>query len=213
MAHSNHAAVDKGVVEAGDEPTNHHDNSSLPSNAEAGAAVSEGYARLAWPTDAPEIAAIQLQHWASSTNPGLQQQAAELDIDTMAERWRLTIEQPEDARFRVLVATSGKSVAGFCITHPNQDPDGDQLDDGEVTELVISSRYRRAGHGSRLLQASIDTLRADGFNRAVTWIDTTADLARAFFESAGWQPDGAFRSWDDVGIASLRQVRLHVAIG
>jgi hypothetical protein len=71
----------------------------------------------------------------------------------------------------------------------------------------------RIGHGSRLLQACVDTLVADSFVRAVCWVETTDDTFRAFLESAGWAPDGAARELaDEAGTGTVKQVRLHTAL-
>ena len=77
--------------------------------------------------------------------------------------------------------------------------------------LVVEPSRRGAGHGSRLLHACADTLRADRFRRATTWLASTDDRARAFLADAGWAPDGAHRELDLHGDGSVRvkQVRLH----
>ena len=55
---------------------------------------------------------------------------------------------------------------------------------------------RGAGHGSRLLQAAVDTMRADRFTRSVLWAVSVDDTLRTFLTSAGWAPDGAHRELD-----------------
>ena len=57
---------------------------------------------------------------------------------------------------------------------------------GELTDLTVDPHKRRAGHGSRLLQAGVDTLVADRFTRAVTWLPAADDAPRAFLTEAGW---------------------------
>ena len=83
--------------------------------------------------------------------------------------------------------------------------------DGEVAELVVDPAHRGAGHGSRLLHACVDTLRADRFVRATTWLTTTDDARRRFLTEAGWAPDGAYRELDlrGDGTVQVKQVRLH----
>jgi hypothetical protein len=72
----------------------------------------------------------------------------------------------------------------------------------------------RVGHGSRLLQACADTLRADRFVRATTWLNSNDDVRRGFLVSAGWEPDGAHRELDLHGDGAVRvkQVRLHTDV-
>jgi ribosomal protein S18 acetylase RimI-like enzyme len=114
----------------------------------------------------------------------------------------------------VLVALERNRVCGFAITGPATDPDGDPVTDGELRELTIDPGERGKGHGSRLLQAAADTLSADRFTRAVTWVPANDDALRAFLTAAGWAADGAHRELelDDSGEVRMRQVRLHTAL-
>jgi GNAT superfamily N-acetyltransferase len=100
------------------------------------------------------------------------------------------------------------------VTTPSPDPDADPVADGELGDLVVHPAHRRAGHGSRLLQAGVDTLRADRFTRATTWLRTDDDVRRRFLTEAGWAPDGAHRELDLHGDGSVRvkQVRLHTDV-
>ena len=84
---------------------------------------------------------------------------------------------PKDARNRVLVALERNRVVGFAITSPAADPDCDPVADAELMELTVDPGERGKGHGSRLLQAAVDTMRADRFTRAVLW--AIADRRRA----------------------------------
>ena len=46
------------------------------------------------------------------------------------------------------------------------------------------------------------------------WVDSTDDATRGFLTGAGWAPDGASRELaDEAGAGSVKQVRLHTAIG
>ena len=85
---------------------------------------------------------------------------------------------------------------------------------GELTDLTVDPHQRGAGHGSRLLQAAADTLVADRFSRAVSWLPAGDDTLRTFLTSAGWAADGAHRTLDLLGDGgtTLKQVRLHTAL-
>ncbi len=101
---------------------------------------------------------------------------------------------PPLATFRVLVAverTPGRErVTGFAALSPSSDPDSHEADDAEVEEFVIDPERRGHGHGSRLMQAVVDTLRADRFTRATWWIRATDDRLRTFLTGAGWDATG-----------------------
>jgi GNAT superfamily N-acetyltransferase len=111
----------------------------------------------------------------------------------------------------VLVALERNTIRGFAVTGPAADPDCDAVADGEITELTVDPEQTRHGHGSRLIQACADTLRADRFTRAVTWVNSTNDTLRGFLGEAGWAPDGAHRELDlhGDGSVTVKQVRLH----
>lgn len=175
--------------------------------------------RLALPTEAADIAAIQRRSWSERLPARIaDRMLAETSLEEMAEAWSAAITRPPEARFRVLVAvgsdqTGQTRVVGFATTVPSDDADADPATDGTIDEFVIDRQAQRQGHGSRLLNASADTLRADGFGRARWWLDSTDDLTRTFLVEAGWEPDGAHREiGTENGSHRIKQVRLHTDI-
>lgn len=168
-------------------------------------------ARLAWPDDAAAIVRVQLASWRENDLVPLAELGA-IDATELTERWVATISTPKDARMRVLVALERADLRGFALVHPSYDPDSDQVADGEVGEFVVAPAHRRAGHGSRLLQAAMDTLAADRFTRAVWWVNATDDVLRAFVTESGWQTDGAHRELGSATGATVKQVRLHTSL-
>ncbi len=178
--------------------------------------VSDVSVRLAWPDDAAAIGAVQVRTWAEQYADVLPPEAlpGPADAAAAAETWRAALLSPGDARNRVLVALERATVVGYVVTVPSADPDSDPIADGEVQELAVHPDHRRRGHGSRLLQAAADTLAADRFTRALTWLLATDDRGRRFLTEAGWGPDGAHRELDLDGSGAVRvkQVRLHTAL-
>jgi len=139
---------------------------------------------------------------------------ASVDLDTMSERWEQAILRPPLAQFRVLVAIGDERVVGFAAVGPSDDPDAEAGEDGVVAEFVVDPQAQRRGHGSRLLNACIDTMKADAFVRATWWVHATDDVLRAFLTGAGWAADGAHTEVAvSEGGQSLKLVRLHTAIG
>ena len=166
--------------------------------------------RIAWADDAEAIAAIQARAWQASYAE-LVPAAGHLREADFAQLWRDALTRPADARHRALVALERNRVVGFAITGPASDPDCDPVSDGELAELTLDPDERGRGHGSRLLQAAVDTMRADRFTRAVTWAMADDDALRAFLVEAGWAPDTAHRelALDADGGPRVKQVRLH----
>jgi GNAT superfamily N-acetyltransferase len=167
--------------------------------------------RLAWPAEAGAIADLQRRVWAAGLAPEVAAEVlAGVTAEEMTQAWEAAISRPPQARFRVLVAVAEARVVGYATTVPAQDPDADPTRDGEVQEFAVDPPARHRGHGSRLLNACADTLRADGFTRARWWVASTDDALRRFLTAAGWAADGGTREIgsDEVDLR-LRQVRLH----
>ena len=164
-------------------------------------------ARVAWADDAEAIAAVQAKAWRRRYADLLPPEA----LEPHAAPWRAVLSRPADARERVLVAMDRHRVVGFALTAPAADPDCDPVADGEVADLTVDPDEQGRGHGSRLLMAAVDTLRADRFTRAVTWTLASDDALRGFLAGAGWAADGAHRELDldGSGSTTVKQVRLH----
>lgn len=171
--------------------------------------------RTAWAADAKAIAHVQIRAWRRGYAGVLPDEVlAALDDAAFAAQWSEAILRPAEARNRVLVALDGPTVVGFALTAVADDPDANPASDGQVAEFVVDPDHRGAGHGSRLLQACADTLRADRFSRGTLWVTSTDDTLRGFLTEAGWAPDGAHRELDLTGDGSVRvkQVRLHTGL-
>jgi ribosomal protein S18 acetylase RimI-like enzyme len=173
--------------------------------------------RVAWADDAEAIAAVQLRTWPSLYGDLVPVEAIPSGPEAeagAAAAWRESLNKPGDARNRVLVALERNRVCGFAITGAAVDPDCDPVADAELRELTVDPGERGKGHGSRLLQAAADTMVADRFTRAVTWVSATDDATRGFLTSGGWDADSAHRELqlDDADDIRMKQVRLHTQL-
>lgn len=180
------------------------------SSATTGGPIADSV-RLAWPAEASSIAELQRRSWATQWPADLAElMLRSVSLAEMTDSWRSAIERPPQAAFRVLVATDGTRVVGFATTMPSQDDDADQSLDGAIEVFVVDPAAQHRGHGSRLLNACADTLRADGFGSARCWVNAADDALRAFLGAAGWAADGATREIgpEDESVR-LKQVRLH----
>ncbi|MCA0253753.1 MAG: GNAT family N-acetyltransferase [Actinobacteria bacterium] len=174
--------------------------------------------RLALPSEAAGIAAVQRRAWTQLyAEPVAAQLLDSTDLAAMTQAWEAAIRRPPLATLRVLVAVDSSQgshrVVGFAAVGPSDDPDANPAEDGLVAEFAIDPLAQRLGHGSRLLQACADTLRADGFIRASWWVRASDDPLRAFLTGAGWAPDGAHTELGSEDDASgIKFVRLHTDI-
>ncbi|ADB32034.1 GCN5-related N-acetyltransferase [Kribbella flavida DSM 17836] len=178
--------------------------------------IAETSVRLALPAEANAIGEVQVAAWRRAYE-GLLPADVLLDLNPaqFAAQWRAALLSPGEARNRVMVALAGRDLVGFAAITPSDDPDADPRTDALVAELAVKPDATRAGHGSRLLNAVVDTIRADGFSRVTVWVNSTDDVLRAFYTEAGWAPDGAHRELDLYGDGAVRikQIRLHTDPG
>jgi ribosomal protein S18 acetylase RimI-like enzyme len=167
--------------------------------------------RLAWPSEAAGIAAVQRRAWAAQLPPDVAQgMLGSVSAEEMTRAWHSAITRPPQASYRVLVGVEAGRVVAFASIMPSPDEDGEPGEDGQIEEFVVDPPAQRRGHGSRLLHACADTLRSDGFSRARCWVWVEDEPLQAFLVAAGWAPDGAQREigTEDEALR-VRQVRLH----
>ena len=171
--------------------------------------------RVAWADDAEAIAAMQRARLADGVRrPVARPMRITLDPDTTAQAWRAPSPPPATRATACWSPWSATAWSASPCTSPATDPDCDPVADGELQELTVAAGERGKGHGSRLLQAAVDTLRADRFTRAVLWTVASDDDLRRFLTDAGWAPDSAHRELDldGTGTTTVKQVRLHTAL-
>jgi GNAT superfamily N-acetyltransferase len=171
--------------------------------------------RLANVQDAADIAAVQAASWKDTFGGTLPPAVLGQLQDTPAvELWRRAVLDPPSPSHRLLVALSGTDVVGFAAIGPAGDPDSDALTDAELLAVGVLPDRAGEGHGSRLVNASVDLPRTDGFIRARVWLTDTDHALRQFLEGAGWADDGARRRLDlrGDGAVVVDQLRLDASI-
>lgn len=182
----------------------------MPHHEPEAAAGSGGIVRTAVPDDAPSVGRVQAASWREAYAGLLPAEvlAILLEPGELAQAWRRSLERPPSPRHRLFVACSGADVVGFAAVGPCCDPDADERV-GELLVIGVQPSARRAGHGSRLLQAVADLARVDGAHTLAAWVPRDHEPTRAFLQGAGLVPDSA---WRDRGVdgagRTLREVRL-----
>jgi GNAT superfamily N-acetyltransferase len=181
-----------------------------------------GFVRPARPEDAAQIARVQLTTWRTVYRRMFPPHVlANLDEAYLARGWSEAIEAAPSQRHRVLIAVeqsdTASEVVGFSAAGPADEqalaPEEPPLPDdvAAITDLLIEPRWGRRGHGSRLLAATVDLWREDGFATAVAWAYDQDKAMQKFLTTAGWEPDGAGRALD-VDDMLVPQVRFHVSL-
>lgn len=138
--------------------------------------------RPAVPGDESAVTDVQVASWRATGVLG-EGVIAALDVPAMRARWSSAISSPPGPGFAVFVALDGPDVVGFAAVSP-----------GQVLSLEVLPEVQRAGHGSRLLAAAVDRLRADGSGTVTTW-SLVDDTARStFLAASGLGEDGRSRA-------------------
>jgi ribosomal protein S18 acetylase RimI-like enzyme len=182
-----------------------HDEARLP----ATGPVADASARVARPSDAPAVGLVQAAVWRAAYAHVLPQEVVErFDGASFARVWRDALSSPPSPRHVLLVGCAGEQVVGFVAVGPSVDADATETS-GEVLALGVHPDARRNGHGSRLLNAAVDTLRGKGFHSMSVWLLLDDEDTRAFLTAAGLSPDSAYRDRViDAGGTVAREVRL-----
>lgn len=179
--------------------------------------LADASVRTARPSDAPAVGLVQAWVWQTEYADLLAPDVLEaLTGPRFASVWRRSLEQPPSPEHRLLVACAGPQVVGYVALGPAEDEPGlDVATTGQLLDGGVHPQARRGGHGSRLLNAAVDTLRAsnDGLTAVSTWVLADAEATRAFLGRAGFEPDGAWRDRvvDEDG-RTAREVRLVVTL-
>lgn len=170
--------------------------------------------------DAGDIARVQHASWSVDLLPLLPADvAATVTSEALHEAWAASLSDPPTSRHRALVATVAGTVVGAAALAPvndlpQEDPlrseTGNETDPSLLAELImlaVQPDARRGGHGSRLLNAVVDTARANSFEVLQAWVPEADAATLDFLEAAGLSRDGARRArvvQDDTTVAEVR---------
>lgn len=155
--------------------------------------LADASVRIARETDAPAVGLVQSVVWREAYAGLLDEDVlATFEPQAFASVWRQSLAAPPQGVYRLLAACAGSQVVGFASIGPSQDPDASP-ETGDLSALGVHPEARRVGHGSRLLNAAVDTLRGAGATRMHAWVLASDEATRAFLLAGGLAPDGAFR--------------------
>ena len=143
-------------------------------------------ARPAVMGDEHAFADIQLAAWRLTVGDEV---VDGLDRDEIRDTWGAAIESPPTRQHRVFAACDGPHVVGFAAL----------TDVGDIIALEVAPEHRRGGHGSRLLSACVDTLRARSGEQVRTWALEGDDAREAFLRQAGFAEGGVVRTLEGPG--------------
>jgi GNAT superfamily N-acetyltransferase len=170
--------------------------------------VADVSVRPARPEDAERVARVQLSTWRTAYADLLPAEALDVPEVQAAALWLGAVESPPSPRHRLLVALERDELVGFAASGPACDELLDPAATADLMTMLVEPRWGRRGHASRLVAASVEHWRGEGFTTAVAWAWERDPATRSFLTGSGWEPDGATRGLD-TGPRVQRQLRFH----
>ena len=110
------------------------------------------------------------------------------------ERWRARLADPPPG-WAVFVAERDGVVVGFAAVGPSRDERGI----GELYAIYVDPDAWSTGAGRALIDQCEEQLSGD-YGDATLWVLEDNPRARAFYERAGWLPDGARKAEERWGV-------------
>ena len=149
------------------------------------------FVRPARPGDEVAIGGIQVDSWVSSLGERLGRNRHDaFDRDGITQGWADAITKPPTPDHRVFVAICEGSVVGFVAVSPPS----------TIVALEVDPARRRRGHGSRLLAAAADHLRAHGGESMKLWCLERDAVRAEFLQAAGFGEAGMRRELEGPGL-------------
>ena len=173
---------------------------------------AEPVVRLPEITDAREIARTMNDSWRVGYRGLLSDAILDLLDDTRSTTqwvgWLRDGYENAGLRAEIRVATD---PVGRVVGVSAFGADRDLCDDsrgGEVWTLYVAPSHWGRGYGSALLRNAEDALAAGGRRDLALWVLEGNDLARRFYERAGWRDDDGMKPFGDSGLSEVRYRKL-----
>lgn len=163
--------------------------------------------RRAQVEDAAQIVTIHVRSWQVAYRGQVPQDYLDsLDQRMTVGRREQHLRDVDWERAGILVAEDESAILGFSHVGPARDEGDDPAVVGEVAAIYLTDSVWGKGYGRELMGASLEFLRAAGYQQVTLWVLDTNARARRFYEKAGFLPDGAVKV-DDRGAFELRELR------
>lgn len=157
--------------------------------------------RPALAADANGIARVHVASWRTSYQGIVNDEIlANLSVEERAMRWQRQLEAPQPGCFTYLAEQDG-NILGFASGGPERS--GDPVYKGEIYALYLLKEYQRQGIGRMLVEASILSLLANGWETMLIWV-LRDNPSRRFYEAVG----GVYVREQDVEIHGQKLVEV-----
>lgn len=151
-------------------------------------------------SDADGLGRVHVRAWRAAYRGGLmpEEYLDSLSETDRASMWRTSLENAPSSRRARFVATVDGEVAGFALVGPSDGDDGS--DTGELYAINVDPDHWGTGVGAALIDAAMDALHTDGFERCVLWVHPDNARARTFYARRGWTDDDVDRRQEVLGV-------------
>jgi GNAT superfamily N-acetyltransferase len=161
--------------------------------------------RTARPYDALEVAELHVQAWQVAYRGLLFDEYLDgLQPDAWARRY--TFGDRDPAKPQTVVAVEDGAISGFATLGPSRDTD--RPGTGELLALYVHPARWGLGTGRALITEVRARLARAGFAEATVWVLVGNERAERFYQSDGWEADGARRPAVAAGF-SVEDIRYH----
>lgn len=169
--------------------------------------------RSALPSDARAIAVVHIRSWQAAYRdllPAPYLDALGIGLDERTAAWHDRLSSPGAPTVLLAEGTAG-AVEAFSCFRPWSGVELDPSVTAEPATLYAVPEAWGRGVGRALLAATTEAMRAAGFRAAGLWVLEGNVRARAFYEAAGWRPDGV-DGVEETGGRMLRELRYRATL-
>lgn len=158
--------------------------------------------------DCERVAEIRIRGWQTAYRGLMPQPYLDaLSVAEDAERRRERFRQSDGSVVNLVAERDGELV-GWAAHGPYRDGEV-RTSDAELYAIYVDAARFGGGIGHALLQESVRQCAAAGHSRLYLWVLEGNIRARAFYERAGFHPDGAEEPFevDGVPVPEVRYVK------
>lgn len=144
--------------------------------------------RQARQSDARGIAEIHVASWQSAYRGIIPDSFLDnLSVESRERVWETALAEGTD---QVLVFEQVGRLIGFASFGPSRDDDSDRERVGEIYAIYLDPGEWRKGYGLALVEAAMETLKAQGFSEVTLWVLDKNERGIGFYEAMGFRADG-----------------------
>lgn len=164
--------------------------------------------RVALPADAVAIAMVRWRSWRHAYRGILPDRYLDdLRSNPTVAHWIGAATVAPSTRYHLVVAGRPGTVLGMGEARPTRDADLDPLAVTEVNMLYLDPLVLRRGIGGVVLGDLVERSFGSGATELALWVAEDNAPARRFYETHGWDADGASGRLEPGGGVGMNTVR------